>query len=120
VVLASALVAGVALAGCGRAVAPASAPLTPGPTTSTHHGCASGRGFALSLARDTGGAPTPERAAEELAASGSQAGVTPAPNGWTVTARDANGATLVAGRVELHTLRLRDHTWAIDSGEICG
>jgi len=118
-VVASTLLAGLVLTGCGKAVAPASAPLTPGSTTASPHECASGRVFALSLVRDTGGAPTPERAAEVFAANPSQTGVTPAPHGWTVTARDAHGAKLVAGRVELHAVRGRDGTWQVDSGEVC-
>ena len=68
-----------------------------------------GHGFEVSLAINTGGAATPQKAAE--AQSGR--------SGWRVERKDSNGVTLVADRATRHAMQGSDKTWQVDSGTDC-
>ena len=88
--------------------------------TSTGISCrGKGSNFALSLASDVGGSPTPEAAATWLAAHGEVAGMDPSTTGWRTLRRSGSEATVVADGVELHAVRGRDGTWQVDSGQFC-
>lgn len=101
--LVAALAAGLATAACG---------ILPGA-----QGCGQPSGFALSLASDTGGQPSPVAAANWFATHG---GVGPLPrHGWHVVRRDAEGVRLRAGSSTVHVMQGRDGTWQVDSGTRC-
>jgi hypothetical protein len=72
----------------------------------------------LSLASSTGGQPTPVAAAAHFARHNSVAFRIPR-SGWSQTAPDANGATVVSGAVTLHTVEGSDRTWQVDGGNLC-
>ena len=111
----SCLLAGLlALAACGSDAAPAApAPLAPAAGSS----CANGSGFALSLASDRGGQPTPAAAAAWFARHGGLTGI-PAV-GWRQVSRSGSGATAESGAVTLHVIQGPDRTWQVDSGNRC-
>lgn len=102
----AALVLLAALAGCGQVhVAQARA------TT-----CQSG-GFAASLGKDTGGAPSPLDAAEWQAQHGADARFPLPADGWQVERMGVSDAEVRSGNVQLHAITGRDGTWFIDSGK---
>lgn len=81
-----------------------------------------GAGFALSLAVSSGGAPDPVAAARRFERHGGVAGFGTAHSLWRVASTPRatrDEVTLVAGRVSLHAVRLRDRTWAVDEGSRC-
>ena len=75
------------------------------------------QGFALSLASDTGGQPTPVAAADWFADHGGVGGVP--GSGWHEDGRDDAGVTLRSGGATLHAVQGPDGTWQIDSGTTC-
>jgi hypothetical protein len=78
------------------------------------------RGFALSLARMTTGAPTPIKAAQDFEAHGVVAGFAVPLNAvWTVLGHDSRGESVTAAGITLHVAQLPDKRWAVDSGERC-
>ena len=78
-----------------------------GPSTS----CAD---FALSLASDRGGLPSPVAAAEHFVRDG---GVLTGPaGGWVEVERSSAGASVRRGGTVLHVVRGPDGTWQVDSG----
>jgi hypothetical protein len=91
------------LAGCGANVS--------GTTRQADAPCEgrAGHSFELSLAINTGGAATPQKAAE--AQSGR--------SGWRVERKGSNGVTLVADRATRHAMQGSDKTWQVDSGTDC-
>ena len=95
------LLAGLlAIAACGSDAAPAArAPLVHAVGSS----CADGSGFALSLASDRGGQPTPAAAAAWFARHGGLTGM-PA-QGWRQVSRSGSGATVESGAVTLHVIQ---------------
>ena len=95
----------LALAGCGA-----------GTSERAQTRCAQG-GFALSLARDSGGQPTPEAAATWFASHG---GIPSLPTqGWRVVDQDKDGVTLRSSASTLHVVQGSDSTWQVDSGTHC-
>jgi hypothetical protein len=109
------LLAGLlAIAACGSDAAPvARAPLVHAVGSS----CVNGSGFALSLASDRGGQPTPAAAAAWFARHGGLTGI-PA-QGWRQVSRSGSGATVESGAVTLHVIQGPDRTWQVDSGNRC-
>jgi hypothetical protein len=104
------------LAGCGaRTANGGSGRDTDSPSAQSR--CAQQGGFALSLASDTGGQPTPNAAATWFAAHGGIASL-PA-QGWRVVDQDKDGATLRSGASTLHVVQGSDQTWQVDSGTSC-
>lgn len=104
----------LALAACGSDAAPAApAPVVHAASSS----CARGSGFALSLASDRGGQPTPVTAAAWFARHGGLTGI-PA-QGWRQVSRSGSGATVESGAVTLHVIQGPDRTWQVDSGNRC-
>jgi hypothetical protein len=83
-------------------------------------GCASGNcpGFAMSLAFDHGGQPTPVAAAEWFAAHRSEVATVPR-TGWQEDSRDDSGVVLRSGDATLHAIQGTDKTWQVDSGRQC-
>ena len=82
--------------------------------------CPSSRtdGFAVSLVSETGGAASPQAAAEAFVRTGS---VWSGPTtGWTVTEQDGTTATVSADGSHLHVLQGPDASWQVDSGYRCG
>ena len=74
-------------------------------------------GFALSLALDHGGRPTPVAAAEWFADHG---GVPDVPDtGWREAGRDEAGRLVRSDGVTLHVVQAADQTWFVDSGRFC-
>jgi hypothetical protein len=74
-------------------------------------------GFALSLAFDHGGQPSPLAAAEEFAAHG---GVGDVPSsGWHEDGSDDEGVVVRSGTATLHVIQGSDGTWQVDSGRSC-
>jgi hypothetical protein len=73
--------------------------------------------FALSLASDRGGAPSPVAAAEAFAATGTIADVP--LSGWRQTGDDETGVELRSGDATLHAVQGPDATWQVDSGQHC-
>jgi len=114
-VFGSCLFAGLlAVAACGSGAAPAApAPVVDAAGSS----CANGSGFALSLASDRGGQPTPAAAAAWFARHGGLTGI-PA-EGWRQVSRSDSGATVESGAVTLHVSQGSDRTWQVDSGYRC-
>jgi hypothetical protein len=111
------LLAGLlAVAACGSDAAPAArAPVVHAAGSS----CAHGSRFALSLAADRGGQPTPAAAAAWFARHGGLAGI-PA-QGWRRVSGSGSGsgATVESGAVTLHVIQGPDRTWQVDSGNRC-
>ena len=104
----------LAIAACGSDAAPAApAPVVHAASSS----CARGSGFALSLASDRGGQPTPVTAAAWFARHGGLTGI-PA-QGWRQVSRSGSGATVESGAVTLHVIQGPDRTWQVDSGNRC-
>jgi hypothetical protein len=115
----SCLLAGLlAIAACGSDAAPAArAPVVHAAGSS----CAHGSGFAVSLASDRGGQPTPAAAAAWFARHGGLTGI-PA-QGWRQVSGggsgSGSGATVESGAVTLHVIQGPDRTWQVDSGNRC-
>jgi hypothetical protein len=112
----------IAAAACGCVTACGATASLLGPTAPAARGAcegsSSGAGFAVSLAIDSGGEPTAVEAARKFIRTG---GIWTSPqDGWRVESEDDNGATLVAEASSLHAIRLKDATWAVDSGRRCG
>ena len=109
------LLAGLlAIAACGSDAAPAArAPAVHAVGSS----CANGSGFALSLASDRGGQPTPTAAAAWFARHGGLTGI-PA-QGWRQVSRSGSSVTVESGAVTLHVIQGPDRTWQVDSGNRC-
>jgi hypothetical protein len=104
----------LAIAACGSDAAPA----THAPAVhATSSSCSNGSGFALSLASDRDGQPTPIAAAAWFARHGGVAGL-PA-EGWRQITRSGGAATVQSGAVTLHVVRGPDRTWQVDSGTRC-
>jgi len=104
------------VAACGASTA---ARPTAGTASDERASCATGKGagFALSLAKNTGGEPTAVGAAERFIRTG---GIWSSPqHGWRVTSKDEAGVTLMAAASSVHAVRLADATWAVDSGHRC-
>jgi hypothetical protein len=80
----------------------------------------SGSGFSLSLALGVSGAADPVKAAVWFVAHARVPGYGDFSSAWVVTARDASGATVTGGNVQLHTFLLKDKTWVVDGGQHCG
>jgi len=111
----SARVAGTVLAvlalpfaGCGTGA---------GGSSTGGQGCAQGRGFSLSLARDTGGEHTPVAAATWFARHG-EVGWLPR-RGWHVVAHSQDGATVRAEGATVHVVQGSDGTWLVTGGKRC-
>jgi hypothetical protein len=108
-----------AIASCGSAT---QAPLS-GPTPTASGAVAAPAsssvcsGFALSLASDRGGQPSPVAAAEWFAEHGGDAGLP--RSGWHEVGGDESGSTVRSGAVTLHVVRGPDGTWQVDSGSQC-
>jgi hypothetical protein len=83
-----------------------SASSSPSPTCS---------GFALSLASDTGGQPSPVEAAVWFAQHGSVQGVPTV--GWQQVHTGGAEATVQSQGVQLHVIEGPDQTWQVDSGQ---
>lgn len=90
------------------------------PAAGTGLSCAhTERGFALSLAVNRGGASTPESAALRFVGEGSPPGYGSPSTDWIRETQSARAVLLRADDVWLHVVRLRDATWAVDSGGHC-
>ncbi len=72
-------------------------------------------GFALSLARDTGGRPSPLAAVRWFTRHGTVAGSFPG-DGWHVVARTPHAATVRSGAFVMEVAQGRDGTWQVDEG----
>jgi hypothetical protein len=96
---------------------PSSAPVSPGsfgiasPSPST---CSA---FALTLASDRGGQPTPTAAAQWLARHGAIAGIP--LDGWQPVSQGDAEASVRSGAVVLHVIEGPDQTWQVDGGQHC-
>jgi len=104
------------VAACGASTA---ARPTAGTASGERAACARSErgGFALSLAKTTGGEATAVGAAERFIRTG---GIWSSPqHGWRVTSEDKAGVTLMAGASSVHAVQLADATWAVDSGHRC-
>ena len=71
-------------------------------------------GFALSLASDRGGQPSPIAAAAWFAQHGSVQGIPKI--GWQEVRTGVAEATVQSEGVELHVIEGPDQTWQVDSG----
>jgi len=100
------------MAACGGGSDQLAAPGTAPASTST---C---KGFALSLASDRGGQPTPVAAAPWFLVHGG-VNVHLPPSGWRDDGRDAGGVTLRSGASTLHVTQGADQTWQVDAGTAC-
>ena len=111
----------VATASCATAAkVPATAGGDPAAATTTARAAAQDgtcSGFALSLAMDHGGQPSPVAAAEWFAAHGDGADVP--GTGWHQAGHDESGALVRSERWTLHVIQGADRTWFVDSGRWC-
>ncbi len=99
-------------ASCGSgSQKPAAVRTTPEPDSTCH-------GFALSLASDRGGQPSPLSAARWFVVHGGVDEHLPR-SGWREDGRDATGAILRSDGSTLHALQGSDKTWQVDSGNRC-
>ena len=106
----------LAVAGCGATSASGNGQASPDAPRGHAARCQHGVGFALSLASDIGGQPTPAAAARWFAAHGGQDLPT---HGWRVVGRDQDGVTLHAASSSVHVAQGSDGTWQVDSGTSC-
>jgi hypothetical protein len=83
-------------------------------------GCGSGScsGFAMSLAFDHGGQPTPVAAAEWFAAHSGDVATVPR-TGWHEDSHDDSGVVVRSGNATVHAIQGTDTTWQVDSGKSC-
>lgn len=86
----------------------------PAPVTHASAGC---EGFALSLASDHGGQPSPIAAAEWLSEREGVAGLP--KSGWREDGQDESGSIVRSGNATVHVVRGSDGTWQVDSGSWC-
>ena len=111
----------LAATGCGSRAAPAPSASPPSASPAAapvaRSSCATGSGFALSLASGRGGQRTPAAAAAWFARHGGVPGIPGA--GWREVSRSGRGATLRSGPVTLHVTQGPDRTWQVDSGQRC-
>lgn len=77
------------------------------------------QGFALSLASDRGGQPTPIEAVRHFLRNGAPPAGLPT-SGWTAQPGEPTGSTtLRSGDATLHVMQGPDGTWQVDSGQSC-
>lgn len=73
--------------------------------------------FAVSLSEDAHGWPTPEEAAQAWVDGRTEPPAAPA--GPNATVSEADEKIVHLGPATLHTMRLHDRSWIVDSGQTC-
>jgi len=77
--------------------------------------CSQGRGFEVSLARDTGGQTSALAAAKWFAVHGGVWSDLPT-SGWRVTGESSQGVNVQSGTVTVQAIQGADGTWFVVSG----